>query len=98
MNLLTFQSDYPVVSLSRIGAPVVEIEVPVVDIQVFEGIEGVMEEIEEPLVGDVVDEQEMIGEVMEDDVPLASDIVDEEDMEGVLVEEEPMDGVIEDCK
>ena len=97
MNLILLQHDYPILSLSRLSAPVVEIEIPITDIRVYEGIEGVMEEIEEPVVGDMVEEQEMVGAIMEDDIPLTSDIVDEEDLEGVLVEEEPMDGVFEDC-
>jgi hypothetical protein len=84
VNVLALQSDYPILSLTRLSAPVKVIEVPVIDIQVVEGIEGVVYD-EEELVAPIIDEEEMIA-----------GIVDEEDMVGVSETEGEITGSTED--
>lgn len=60
-HLLILGSDYPTLSLTRIGAPVKIIEKIVLDIRVVEGIQGIIEEEEEPMLGTLVSEEELVG-------------------------------------
>lgn len=84
MNILALQSDYPILSLSRLSAPVKIVEVPVVDIQVVEGIEGI-----------VVDEEEEIAVVTAEEELIAA-VVDEEQAVGILRDEGEITGSAED--
>lgn len=98
MNLLTLQSDYPVLSLSSIGAPVEIIEVPVLDVRVVEGMEGVMVLDDEAMDAAMVTEETLQGTVVVEEAPTAV-LVDEQQMSGTFVGEETMVGVFDpgDC-
>ena len=93
MNILALQSDYPILSLTRLSAPVKIVEVPMIDIRVVEGIEAVVVD-EEVMVAPVVEEESMLALVVEEEEPIA-DVVEEEEIVGVMVEEEVIIGVLE---
>ena len=93
MNVLALQSDYPILSLTRLSAPVKIIERVIVDLEVVEALEGTLVE-EEQIVSPLVTEEEIQGTVV-DEEELVSTMTTEEQVTGSLTEEETMVGVLE---
>ena len=96
MNILALQSDYPILSLTRLSAPVEIIEVPVIDIQVVEGIEGIVID-EDELIAPIVDEEQMIAAVV-DEEDMTGSLETETEITGSAEDEEVIIGVFEECE
>jgi len=93
MNIITLQSDYPILSLSRLSAPVQIVEKTLLDIRWVEGLEGELVE-DEAFVAPMLTEEEIQATVWEEDMPVA-DSVDEEPVDGTMTTEEGLDGIWE---
>jgi len=90
MNILTLQHDYPIISLTRLSAPVKIIEIPIIDLRVVEGLEGELVE-EDDFTAPMLTEAEFEGIVMEEEEPIAVSETEEE-LDGTMVVEEEMLG------
>lgn len=93
MNILALQSDYPILTLSRLSAPVKIIEVPIVDLRVVEGIEGTLIE-DDDLVSVMVTDEEIQGTVVDEDA-LSGTLSDDDSIGGEVVDSEDLVGDVE---
>jgi hypothetical protein len=92
MNILALQSDYPILSLSRLSAPVKIVERTIVDLRIVESLRGTLIEddelmsamvTDEQIRGTVVDDEAMTG-TLETDESVSGEVVDGEDLSGDL--------------